>query len=167
MEWNNMYLWILIGLSVLFLAETTAIIILLITNHRYKKESIENFKENEDLAERINKLELMEEERIKPTLPFNIRIEASENLLNMIDDLITTEIISARKYEILLNQKNKNLDVDNVISEVASNVFNAMKDDVITSPDCIYNEKFIMSYIQKRTILRYLIYVNNNVADQI
>ena len=62
--------------------------------------------------------------------------------------------------------KNKNLNVDEVIEIVSSNVFNSLTNDIFINKDNILTEKYLMSYIQKKTFISYLTYIKNNMADQ-
>lgn len=103
----------------------------------------------------------------RPTLTIKQRVELDNSLFEFIDELIELEIVHKRKFEIFLHQKNKNLDIDNVLEDVSLSVFNAIRQDVFTDSNNIVTEKYLMSYIQKKTFISYLMYIENNVASQL
>lgn len=102
-----------------------------------------------------------------PTLNSLDRLNYTKDFCAFIDEMINQEIINIRRFEILLNQPNKNLDVDNVIKEVSSKVFNSIKKELFDDPNNIVTREYLMSYIQKRTVVFYINYINNNVASQL
>lgn len=102
-----------------------------------------------------------------PTLNSLDRLNYTKDFCTFIDEMINQEIINIRRFEILLNQPNKNLDVDNVIKEVSSKVFNSIKKELFDDPNNIVTREYLMSYIQKRTVVFYINYINNNVASQL
>lgn len=105
-----------------------------------------------------------------PVLNVAERVQFTNDFYKFIDEQISTEIINERKTEILLIQANpaekpKNLDFDNVITKVSNTVFDSIRKDVYIDPNHIVTESAIMSHIQKRTVLLYLTYLNENVAS--
>lgn len=104
---------------------------------------------------------------ISITMMLDDRIGCCRDLLSLIDTLIENEIVNERRYEIFLDKKNNNLDIDNVISSVATNVFESIRKDVITDPNNILTEKQIMRYIQQKTFSLYLMYLKEHVASQL
>lgn len=101
-----------------------------------------------------------------PTMRINDRLRYTQELLSFIDELISIEIINEKRFDIFLDIKNKNLNVDEVIEIVSSNVFNSLTNDIFINKDNILTEKYLMSYIQKKTFISYLTYIKNNMADQ-
>ena len=96
-----------------------------------------------------------------PTLDISERIMAGNQLIELIDHIIDIEIVNTRKYEIFLNKKNPNLDVDHVLEKVSRATFKALKGDVLENRDGIFSAEWLMLYIQKRTTVLYLSYINN------
>ena len=101
-----------------------------------------------------------------PTMRIDDRLRYTQELLSFIDELISIEIINEKRFDIFLDIKNKNLNVDEVIEIVSSNVFNSLTNDIFINKDNILTEKYLMSYIQKKTFISYLTYIKNNMADQ-
>lgn len=95
----------------------------------------------------------------KANLVISERVEAGNQLIELIDHIITIEILSARKYEIFLNKQNPNLDVDRVIKDVAHDTFAALRKDLILDENGIFDKDWIMRYITKRTTDLYLSYM--------
>ncbi len=97
----------------------------------------------------------------RPTVPLNERTKYTIELLTLIDNLIDYEIISNRRYEIFLNQKIKSIDVDKEYNEIATNVFSYISPDVFDDPNNIITKDAIMSYIQKRSFVEFMRYIQN------
>lgn len=95
------------------------------------------------------------------------KLEFNKELLSFIDFLIENEIINEKRFDLFLNQKDKNIDIDNVIKDVSTKVFCALKPEVYTDSKNIITETYIMSYIQKKTFIVCMIYIQNNVASQL
>ena len=89
------------------------------------------------------------------------RMEYTNQLLILIDTMITVEIINEKKGEILLNKKEKNIDADEVIKNISDTVFNGISPNVVIHPDNILTSKYIMKYIQKRTVYMVLSYITD------
>ena len=111
--------------------------------------------ELEKYASDINKIE------IYGRSPIVDRMEYNNQLLVLIDTLITVEIINEKKAEILLNKKEKNIDADEVIEYVSKTVFEAINPNVVVHPDNILTSEYIMKYIQKRTVYMVLSYITD------
>lgn len=102
----------------------------------------------------------------KSTASLQTRVDAGEALLALIDTMIVSEIISRRKYEIFLGEKNKNLDVDNMVRDISQSVFKGLNDNIFENPDNIFTDEYIMAYIQHRTVEQYLSYIKENIAPE-
>ena len=102
----------------------------------------------------------------KPSLSVDKRLEFNKDLLSFIDMMIELEVFNEKRFELMLNTDDKKLDIDDVIKTVSTRVFESIKPDVFTSNDNIITYKYLMSYIQKRTFIYAMQYVQNNVADQ-
>lgn len=94
-------------------------------------------------------------------------LEFNRELLSFIDTLIENEIINEKRFDLFLNQKNKNIDVDKVIKDVSTRVFSAIKPEVYVDSKNIITDTYIMSYIQKKTFIFCMMYIQNNVASQL
>lgn len=103
----------------------------------------------------------------KPTLPIQDRVESTQNLFNLIDILIDYTIISDREYDILLEKKSKNLDVEDAIERISKAVFNSIQPSVYTDVNNVVTKECLMFYIQKRTFVEYFMYLKrvNEGAD--
>lgn len=93
-------------------------------------------------------------------------LEFNRELLSFIDTLIENEIINEKRFDLFLDQKNKNIDVDKVIKDVSTRVFSAIKPEVYVDSKNIITNTYIMSYIQKKTFIFCMMYIQNNVASQ-
>lgn len=94
-------------------------------------------------------------------------LEFNRELLSFIDTLIENEIINEKRFDLFLDQKNKNIDVDKVIKDVSTRVFSAIKPEVYVDSKNIITDTYIMSYIQKKTFIICMMYIQNNVASQL
>lgn len=97
----------------------------------------------------------------RPAVPIQERTQYTIDLLSLIDNLIDYEIISNRRYEIFLNQKIKNIDVDKEYNEIANQIFSYLSPDIFDDPNNIITQKAIMSYIQKRSFVEFMRYIQN------
>lgn len=98
-----------------------------------------------------------------PSMPIGDRVDSTNQLLELIDAMISLEIMSTKRFEIFLDKKSKNIDFDNVISEVSTSVFESIKPNVFDDKDNIVSSQYLMSYIQKRTLVQYLTYFRQNM----
>lgn len=99
-----------------------------------------------------------------PALALDTRVSVTEDILGLIDSMISTELINIKRFEIILNKPSKNLDYEEVIKIVSDKVFHAIEPDVLTSPDIILTSSYLLDYIQKRTSIEYLTYIKNNAS---
>ena len=113
-----MNLYLIITLSgVVALMITVGILYILIRKNNNKIEAnIQNFMEVS--------------EKSSPTMNLNERLKFTTDILSLLDELIATEIINERRFELFLSAKNKNLDVDEVIKNVSTRVFKAIKPQI-------------------------------------
>jgi hypothetical protein len=102
-----------------------------------------------------------------PSLNVNQRLEYNKNLLSFIDDMINLEILNEKRFSIFLNQPDKNLDIDNVLKKISTKVFESIQPELYNDPNNILTSEYIMSYIQKKTFIVCLTYIQNNVASQL
>jgi hypothetical protein len=109
----------------------------------------------------------------EPSMNLNERLTYTKDILEFIDSLIDMELIYAKKDELFLKNSDgdsaplKNTDFDQIISTISSNVFTALKEDVYKSPDNILEDVYLLRYIQKRTVLSYLTYVEAKISNQV
>ena len=109
----------------------------------------------------------------EPNMNLNERLTYTKDILEFIDSLIDMELIYAKKDELFLKNSDgesaplKNTDFDQIISTISSNVFAALKEDVYRSPDNILEDTYLLRYIQKRTVLSYLTYVEAKMSNQV
>ena len=108
-------------------------------------------------------LPVMEE----PDIPLSERISTTQALMSFIENQVKLRIISERRWEIFLKTKNKNLDVDKVIHDVSMDIWNSIHENVKKSNSLIVDEAFLMKYVTDTVTTTYLIYINENVADQL
>lgn len=99
--------------------------------------------------------------------PISKRVESMDSLLKIIDNMITTSIISKRKFEIFLNTPNKNLDYDNVIKEVSTEVLKGLRENVLIDNSLIFSQEFLMKYIIDKTTILYINYIKENIQPHL
>lgn len=103
----------------------------------------------------------------EPTMRIDERLQYNKELIGFIDDLVTTELVNNKRFDIFLKTDKKNIDFDKVLTDVSTNVFDALKPDVFVNPDNILTSDYLMKYIQKRTFLMYFHYIENRVAPSL
>ena len=108
-----------------------------------------------------------EEEVPTSSIPLAERISTTKALQDFIIQQIQLFIVVERRFEIFLDQKNKNLDTDKVIQAVANDVWKSLKLDSKVNEALIVDEEYLMKFIIHNTSILFLQYLNNNVADQI
>ena len=117
-------------------------------------------KNNKKMKDRINKLDL-------PTEPLSVRIASIDSLLPLIDTMISISIISRRKFEIFLNTPNKNLDYDEVIKDVSTEVFEGLRGNIVIDSNLVFSEKYLMKYIIDKTTIAYIGYIKDNISKEL
>ena len=140
-------------LLIISIVELILIVVVFLRNH-FKMKKIKNLQES-----LYNELNI-------PTEPLTKRVESSKAVLEMINDMINTEIVVKKRFEIFLGEKSKNLDIDKVIQDVSTDVFNYLSDNLFVKEELVFTNEYVMSYIIHRTTIAYINYLNNNVADQ-
>lgn len=105
-------------------------------------------------------------ENTQPQLTSIDKIKYTNELFDLIDELIQLELLNRKRFEIFLNEPNKNLDVDQVLKDISTSVYVGLSSDVIIAKDCVVTQDYIMRYIQKKTFIAYFTYLRNNVSDQ-
>lgn len=102
-----------------------------------------------------------------PTLSIDRRLEYNQNLLTFIDGMIEVELVNEKRFELFLNKPDKNLDIDKVLKSISTIVFESLNPDIYTTTDNIVTAEYLMNYIQKKTFMVCMSYVQNNVASQL
>lgn len=100
-------------------------------------------------------------------IPLSERIATTQAFMEFIETQVKLRIISERRWEIFLKTKNKNLDVDKVIQEVSTDIWKSIHENVKKSSTLIVSEDFLMKFVTDTVTTTYLIYINENVADQL
>ena len=101
------------------------------------------------------------------TMRIDERLMYSRELMVFIDDLVTMELINSKRFDIFLKTDKKNIDFDKILTEVSTNVFEALKPEIFVNPENILTEDYLMKYIQKRAFLVYFQYIENKVAPSL
>lgn len=102
-----------------------------------------------------------------PELDIDDRLTYTEHLLTFIDNMIEFEVINEKRFELILGQSDKNLDIDKVLKNVSTKVYESIEKNVYTDPNNILTSKYIMEYIQKKTFIACMSYVQSSVNSQI
>lgn len=102
-----------------------------------------------------------------PKLDIDDRLTYTEHLLSFIDNMIEFEVVNEKRFELILGQYDKNLDIDKVLESVSTRVYESIEKNVFTDPNNILTSKYIMEYIQKKTFFVCMQYVQNNTNNQI
>ena len=100
----------------------------------------------------------------KPTLEIDQRIKCTRELLTLIDDTVSLELINNKRYEIFLNSNINNRDIDKDIEDIARSVFESLRPEVFSDKNLVMTEEYLMKYIQKRTFVAVFTYVDKNVT---
>ena len=148
----------LIYLFIIILSLSVCGIIIFIYFKKYN--NIKN--ENNEMMKIINNIN-----NETPTMEINERLEYTKNLLDFIDRLIFDELINEKRFDIFSKKYDKNLNFDEVMTEISTNVFNSIKPDIFIEPNVILTEKSLMRYIQKKTFVSYFTYIEKNVSSQL
>lgn len=99
-----------------------------------------------------------------PTLEIDQRIKCTRELLTLIDDTVTLELINNKRYEIFLSSNVNNRDIDKDIEDIARSVFESLRPEVFSDKNLVMTEEYLMKYIQKRTFVAVFTYVDKNVT---
>lgn len=103
-----------------------------------------------------------------PTLDIEDRVTATRELLHLIDIFISYEIINKERNALFLESNDKaHIDVDVRMEEVANEVFRGIRPDVYDDNNNLITRQYLISYIQKRTIVEYLNYVRRDIETQL
>ena len=100
----------------------------------------------------------------KPTLEIDQRIKCTRELLTLIDDTVSLELINNKRYEIFLSSNVNNRDIDKDIEDIARSVFESLRPEVFSDKNLVMTEEYLMKYIQKRTFVAVFTYVDKNVT---
>lgn len=128
----------------------------------YRRKLIGLRDELSNMLDEITKIQYPE-----TTMRIDERLQYNKDLIAFIDDLVMTELINSKRFDIFLKTDKKNIDFDKVLTDVSTNVFNALKPEVFVSPDNILTDDYLMKYIQKRTFLVYFNYLDQKVAPSL
>ena len=79
------------------------------------------------------------------------QLDNTRLLLDMIDDMIMTEIGSVLHRLLVLNQEYPILRLDNDVKEMAESVYSAFKKDAFVSEDLCLTDEYVLKYITERT----------------
>lgn len=100
----------------------------------------------------------------KPTLEIDQRIKCTRELLTLIDDTVSLELINNKRYEIFLSSNINNRDIDKDIEDIARSVFESLRPEVFSDKNLVMTKEYLMKYIQKRTFVAVFTYVDKNVT---
>ena len=103
----------------------------------------------------------------KPTLEIDQRIKCTRELLTLIDDTVSLELINNKRYEIFLSSNINNRDIDKDIEDIARSVFESLRPEVFSDKNLVMTEEYLMKYIQKRTFVAVFTYVDKNVTAKL
>ena len=103
----------------------------------------------------------------KPTLEIDQRIKCTRELLTLIDDTVSLELINNKRYEIFLSSNANNRDIDKDIEDIARSVFESLRPEVFSDKNLVMTEEYLMKYIQKRTFVAVFTYVDKNVTAKL
>lgn len=124
-----------------------------------------NYKINKVLADTQNLINKIQDST--PTLEIDQRIKCTRELLTLIDDTVTLELVNNKRYEIFLDKKGKNMDIDKDIEEISKAVFNSIKPEIFSDKNLVMTKEYLMRCITKRTFVAVLTYVDKNMMDQL
>lgn len=148
--------FIILGIIVILLLALT---IYLFIQREYLSKDIERLVDSND--------RLLDISKNKPTLPIDKQLQYTTDLLAFIDSLVEIELINEKRFSLLLGDKDKNLDFDTVIKNISTRVFESFDKRIFVESDNILTSEYLSSYIQKRTIVVYLGYIQQNVSSQL
>ena len=99
-----------------------------------------------------------------PTLEIDQRIKCTRELLTLIDDTVSLELINNKRYEIFLSSNINNRDIDKDIEDIARSVFESLRPEIFSDKNIVMTDEYLMKYIQKRTFVAVFTYVDKNVT---
>lgn len=135
---------IIVVIGVMF---SISIIMLINQFRRYIKDSIE-----------IKKLYYISLLQVKPEeTPTDEKIEITEDIMKLIDKMITDEVTNKLRNHAALQTKYEYLNAADDINEISQNVFNGLKkENLFENPDVFVTDEYIMKYIAQQTSLLFL-----------
>ena len=102
------------------------------------------------------------------TMQLSERIELTNSIFNLIDDMIHEEILSFMKTFISLPEKYQILNLDIDVGKISTIIYEAFNKDIFLDPNVLITQEYMMSYITKKTSYELLIAVlahNENINN--
>lgn len=101
------------------------------------------------------------EDKNKMTIRLEARVRSTSAVLNLIDTIVTNEVIGALKTYARLGENYKTMNTVDDIAAISKKVFDAIKKEIFSDNDTILTDEYLMTYINERTTLAFLIETQN------
>ena len=142
------------------------ILIILFKNYMKQVNGLEEV--NNNVADAIESLKKRENDISIDSIQ---RLQFTNDLLEFIDKLIDVELLNNKRFDIILDEVNNtrkpSIDVNESLTEISTTVFEAIKPDIFVTPYSVLTEDYLMKYIQKRTFIKYMVYLNESVSSKL
>ncbi len=142
------------------------ILIVIFSNYMKQVNGLEEV--NNNVADAIESLKKRENDISIDSIQ---RLQFTNDLLEFIDKLIDVELLNNKRFDIILDEVNNtrkpSIDVNESLTEISTTVFEAIKPDIFVTPYSVLTEDYLMKYIQKRTFIKYMVYLNESVSSKL
>lgn len=162
---NIMYI-IIIYICLILLIIGISVLIFIFINYMKHLNGLEEI--NNDVTDVIKSLQKRENDISIDSIQ---RLEFTNDLLEFIDKLIDVELLNNKRFDIILDEVNStrkpSIDVNESLTDISTTVFEAIKPDIFVTPYSVLTEDYLMKYIQKRTFIKYMVYLNESVSSKL
>ena len=112
-----------------------------------------------NLDTRTESIKLVDKTRMINRL--EVRVASTNAVLNLIDTIIRNEVVSVLKTYASLGEPYKTMNTADDIEKISTKVFNALKKEIFADNDTVLTDEYLMTYINERTTLEFLIESRN------
>lgn len=89
------------------------------------------------------------------------RVSSTNAVLTLINTIINNEVVSVLKTYARLGEPYKTMNTADDIEKISNKVFNAIKKEIFADNDTVLTDEYLMTYINERTTLEFLIESRN------
>ena len=111
------------------------------------------------LDTRTESIKLIDKNRMINRL--EARVASTNAVLSLINTVINNEVVSVLKTYARLGETYKTMNTADDIEKISTKVFNSIKKELFSDNDTVLTDEYLMTYINERTTLEFLIESRN------
>ena len=111
------------------------------------------------LDTRTESIKLIDKNRMINRL--EARVASTNAVLSLINTVINNEVVSVLKTYARLGEPYKTMNTADDIEKISTKVFNSIKKEIFSDNDTVLTDEYLMTYINERTTLEFLIESRN------